>query len=206
MFGEKRLKYLISSINDDAKLDKALGLCVEITEKELPFLTLALNFPHDRILFGDFPYSTLWSLINELKRLGATSLLDMGSGYGRLCLLASLTGFRKVWGIEIVDKRCREARRAAAALGLQYCRFICSDVARARWPRADAYVLMNSLYETPLRKVLTRLNNFAYPGELIGSISLSNNALDRMPWTTLVYRAEPTDPLSLSIYQICDLS
>lgn len=195
------LQNLILSSRSDAIIDRSLGLRVDATENMLSFASLALEYPDERIGFGDFPYKTLWELVEQLQHFGATSLLDLGSGYGRLCLLASLAGIRKVWGIELIQTRCREARRAAKALGLHDCRFRCADVNQTQWPKVTAYALMNSLFEDPRRRLIKRLCRRICQGDLVGSISLSNAQLDKAPWLELVFRSDPDDPLSLSLYQ-----
>jgi SAM-dependent methyltransferase len=108
------------------------------------------------------------------------SLLDIGSGSGRLLLYAALTGVKHAQGIEILEPRAALARAAAVRLGLHQVTVTTGDALRAPWPEAEVLVLMNPFYPSAYPGIRRRLlEHGARPLILCGATILERLARDR---------------------------
>lgn len=111
---------------------------VRLLEKVPPFPRPRAD--REQLLSPSEAAATLLELADRLDGLRGTSLLDLGSGTGRLALGAAALGAAPVRGIEIDPEAVAAARRAAAALQLDV-EFSVGDVAAARG--AADLVVMN---------------------------------------------------------------
>jgi SAM-dependent methyltransferase len=84
------------------------------------------------------------------------SVLDVGSGRGRVLLCGALRGAR-VTGIEILPARAAMAREAATRLGLSNVTIVEGDALKLPWPKTEAVIAMNPFYPTAWRRVRARL-------------------------------------------------
>jgi SAM-dependent methyltransferase len=104
------------------------------------------------------------------------SLVDLGSGRGKVVLLAAaLTGARGL-GIEIDARLVERARAAAASLGLTRATFEVGDVREVEIPAADVYFMfIPALRSTELA---ARLEPIAARRRIL----LFSQALEGVPW------------------------
>lgn len=70
--------------------------------------------------------SSYWSSVEVaqtasrwLTAAGALRLLDVGSGVGKFCTVASLTSAHRVWGVELRENLVKESRTLAQKLGAE---------------------------------------------------------------------------------------
>lgn len=167
----------------DEDLDRAFGIRRTRTEARLSLLEMLEVYGVRRLDAGDHPYDVVRAILRRVLRDGGEDLLDLGSGYGRVCLYAGAMGLRSVAGIEIVKERVREARRAARASGLTQVRFVHGAVEKAEWPPSSTIVLLNSFSPGDLKAVLTRLRALARERQLtVFAVSTAAEMLAALPW------------------------
>jgi SAM-dependent methyltransferase len=99
------------------------------------------------------PYcpSGLGEILFTLERsdLGpGKTLVDLGSGLGKVVLLAALLTGAEAYGLEIEPSLVAHARKAAAALGLDGAHFVQGDIRNAELPPADTYYLFIPLHRS----------------------------------------------------------
>ncbi len=100
-----------------------------------------------------------------LDALGVESVVDIGSGPGKLCVAGALAGERRFVGIEQRKNLVHEARRLAELFGVsERARFVHAVFGETRVPQADAYYLYNPFGE----------NLFSVDDALDGEVELSN--------------------------------
>jgi SAM-dependent methyltransferase len=92
------------------------------------------------------PYSPsgLREILFALERSGVgpdTTLVDLGSGLGKVVLLAALLTGTRACGVEIDPHLVARAASAAASLGIANAQFLHGDIRHAAIPSADAYYL-----------------------------------------------------------------
>ncbi len=75
-----------------------------------------------------------------------TRVLDVGSGVGKLCIVAAASTNATVTGIEHRERLVSVARTAAERLGVS-ARFIHGDLCDVNWRRFDAFYFYNPFYE-----------------------------------------------------------
>jgi SAM-dependent methyltransferase len=107
-----------------------------------------LDLPCDAV-----PYSPsgLGEILFTLKRAGigpGSTLVDLGSGLGKVVLLAAFLTGAEAYGVEIDPHLVAHARAAAVALGLERAHFIHGDIRSAELPAADAYYLFIPLHRS----------------------------------------------------------
>jgi len=105
-------------------------------------------------------YDLLRAALHLLPDTGLT-LLDVGSGSGRLALYWALLGAPRVHGIEILEPRVTLTRRAAAAHGLATVDIACGDALALEWPKAQALAVMNPFYPQDHTRLRARLIDYA---------------------------------------------
>jgi SAM-dependent methyltransferase len=81
---------------------------------------------------------------------GATHVLDVGAGAGRMCIVGAATTAIQFTGIERRVWLVEAAREAARALGVSTARFLCGDVRDVRWSDYDGFYLFNPFAENYL--------------------------------------------------------
>jgi SAM-dependent methyltransferase len=117
----------------------------------------------------------------ERSGLGAAgTFVDLGSGAGKVVLLAAILTGATAIGLETDPRLLSEARRAAAWLGLDRARFVAGDIRNAPLPAADVYYMHIPFAGSA--DVVARLEAIAATRK----IRLFSQALDlaRFPWLT----------------------
>lgn len=82
-----------------------------------------------------------------LETDSSTRVLDVGSGVGKFCLVASLTGEGKFTGIEQRKSLFDVAVNCANLLGASRASFIHGNLDTLDWSQFDAFYLYNPFYE-----------------------------------------------------------
>ena len=106
-------------------------------------------------------YETLLQVLDALQIKPHAHLVDLGSGFGRLGLVAGLwRDDLTVTGYEYVDHRVEVASAAAARAGLaDRVRFVAQDLAAPRFaiPEADVYYMYDPFSAATYARVIRRL-------------------------------------------------
>lgn len=116
-----------------------------------------LNLPVDYGEYAPAPYSILcrmlWSVPRELRR---GTLVDLGSGLGRILACASRLGFRRCVGIEIVPEMVEASRKNLARY--TDCEIVMADAAEFKHsPEATVFFLSNPFFGEVLKSALRRV-------------------------------------------------
>jgi SAM-dependent methyltransferase len=169
----------------DSSLDRIIGIQSARIEAHLSLPGLLLTYGNHRLDKGDFPFQIIRQLYRSLDKYiqRGDTVLDLGSGYGRVAFYGALLGRVKVVGIEIVEERRNEAERVRRELRLRQVRFCHGNVLDIKWPEAQIVVLMNSVCPRLMPAVVARLKVFASNRHLIvASHSTSNLFMERQKW------------------------
>ncbi len=76
-----------------------------------------------------------------------TRVLDVGSGCGKFCFVASLSGPGNFVGIEIRQNLYEIANRKKEKLGAHNVEFLLGDMSQLNWSNFDSFYLYNPFYE-----------------------------------------------------------
>jgi SAM-dependent methyltransferase len=82
-----------------------------------------------------------------LVEAGATRVLDVGAGPGKLCIIGALTTSAHFTGVEQRGTLVEEARRAAARLGADRATFAHANLVDFDCTRFNGFYLFNPFYE-----------------------------------------------------------
>jgi SAM-dependent methyltransferase len=82
-----------------------------------------------------------------LAGAGATSILDVGSGPGKFCIVGALTTTASFLGVERRPWLIDVARAAALAFGAERAAFVRADMVDFDFGRCDGFYLFNPFYE-----------------------------------------------------------
>lgn len=178
---------------DDDALDARLGLSPSAAEPRKSLGDLLLTYGQHRLYRADLPYTIIRDLFRLLGLPAGASLLDLGSGYGRVAFYGHLLLGARICGIELVQERVAEARRVQQRLGLTGLDFRCGDATAADWPETSHYCVLNPFLPSVLPPVIGRLEEIARRRRIvIASISTSNLVFGRLPWLEKIASA-PTE-------------
>lgn len=90
------------------------------------------------------PYSDILNCLESLRDCSVTTVVDIGSGYGRVGLVMNAVfPEAKFLGVEVLKKRAREGNRVFERLGLKNCRMIEQNVLANDYqiPQAQIYFI-----------------------------------------------------------------
>ncbi len=107
--------------------------------------------PEDvRAVSGQYwtPLAVAMRVAEWLREEGVTSVVDIGSGAGKLCVAAALATTARFWGIEQRGRLVEAARSLAASLGVDdRVAFVHGSFREVDLPTPDAYYLYNPFGE-----------------------------------------------------------
>ena len=89
-----------------------------------------------------------------LTEAGATSILDVGSGAGKFCIVGALTTTATYLGIERRGHLVQAARSAAAGLGVRRVRFLRANILDFECDGFDGFYLFNPFHEQTSRDLI----------------------------------------------------
>ncbi len=105
-------------------------------------------------------YSLLIDIFNYLRPPGKKSLVDIGSGFGRVGFFLNLCFPElKYLGLELVEERVDCANKIAEKNNFYNCKFMTQDLSDKEYvlPKADFYYFYDPLSEENLKKVILDL-------------------------------------------------
>ncbi|NNN05120.1 MAG: class I SAM-dependent methyltransferase [Elusimicrobia bacterium] len=88
-----------------------------------------------------------------LRPTEQTQVLDVGSGCGKFCAVAALSGPGRFIGIEKRPHLLAAARKAAEDLGARRASFLPGNMADLDWSAFDAFYLFNPFYENRMKSI-----------------------------------------------------
>jgi hypothetical protein len=168
----------------DTWVDELLGL--DPPPPDLP------DLPRGAVPYLPCGVDEILAMVLELPLAPGDALVDLGSGLGRVVLLAHLLSGAKARGVELQPHLVREAEARRAELGLAEVSFVCG---RAEEVELDGSVffLYAPFNGELLERVVGRLEEVARRRP----ISVCAVGLElRVPWL----RPRPTSCVSLTVY------
>jgi predicted O-methyltransferase YrrM len=97
------------------------------------------------------PLAVALTAVRWLREMGAKTIVDVGAGAGKFCVVAALASDCEVTGIEQRPRLVHAARELAALFGAEdRVRFLEGELGRDPLPIADAYFLFNPFGENVL--------------------------------------------------------
>lgn len=101
------------------------------------------------------PYVVNWTPVEVAFKVACwinsraiETLVDIGAGPGKLCIIGALTSYCRFVGVEQSPARVRDARRLASAFQVaDRVRFVESSIRQSGIPLAQAYYLFNPFEE-----------------------------------------------------------
>jgi SAM-dependent methyltransferase len=138
------------------------------------------------------PYRVLAQISDQLKFKRGDSLIDLGSGLGRVGIVLGLLNPQlKFLGFELMTERHQQAQNASRRLGLsRRINFICGDLSRTLIPNASYYYLFNPFSYLTLRRVFQELYRNSEKKKirvLMAQVGRPPRMVKRQPWLKQVY-------------------
>lgn len=138
------------------------------------------------------PYRVLAQISKQLKFKSADTLVDLGSGLGRVGIVMGLLNPKlKFIGIELMKERHLQAQKAAKNLGLsKKVVFECGDLSKIKIPQAKTYYLFNPFSFLTLRKVFLGLKINAQNQKfsiVMAQVGRPPRMVRKQPWLKQVY-------------------
>lgn len=181
----------------DKEIDSLLGIRRQSVEKQLDLGELLIAHGQQRMDPGDHGYQTILKIFKMCPDI--EKIVDLGSGYGRIVITASLYGIPAI-GIELINKRVQEAESVRCRLGLNNIRFIHGDVAKIDTPIASHYCVMNSFSHSILPSIIEKLKEISERRKItIISISGSNEFFGNVSWLKNAFPSSEAD-LGLQVF------
>lgn len=111
---------------------------------------------------GTVPYlpcevAVIVQALREAPVSASDMFVDLGSGLGRVVLLAHLLCGARAAGIELQPHLVAHAQRSAALLGLPDVHFICGDATQSLLDEGTVFFIYASFGLSSLRRVLSRM-------------------------------------------------
>ena len=106
--------------------------------------------PHDVRKFSGRHWTPVEVAIRAAELLVSgpdVTVLDVGSGAGKFCMLGALTTEGSFVGVEQRESLVEAAQKTAKLLGIPRVRFLHENMADLDWTRFDAFYLYNPFYE-----------------------------------------------------------
>jgi SAM-dependent methyltransferase len=119
-----QLLALLTSIplgDRDAWVDELLG--IESLPPDVP------DLPRGSVPYLPCGVEEILALVREVPVRADDTLVDLGSGLGRVVILAHLLSGAAALGVEIQEPLVRSAQQRCAALGLTGVTFVCANAA-----------------------------------------------------------------------------
>ncbi len=183
---------------DDDVLDKLLQIKIEKTEEKIPLLDLLDKYGDEhRIYQGDNPYHYIRRLFEKLAPFQPRSILDLGSGCGRVLLYGALL-WEDVdfYGMEMVPNRVKATNKSAKRLGLENVDAFHGDATKKKkkLPTVDCICIMNTFFPYVLPDALRRLKKYARKNPfLLVTVSTGNILIAKQKWLKEIRQDTPPD-------------
>lgn len=182
----------------DECLDRILGLNERKVKTELFGKNLKALYRNEDIyldldpedLFT--PYRVLVQISNQLKFKAGDTLVDLGSGLGRVGIVLGLLNPKlNFLGFELMKERHQQAQAASKHLGLSNrIKFVCGDLSRTLIPAASYYYLFNPFSYLTLRRVFQEIYRNSESKKirvLMAQVGRPPRMVKRNPWLKQVY-------------------
>jgi len=188
---------------NDQDLDDLFGIKTEEAERNTNYKKLREQYPDEEFWQGGFrwtPYELVRIMVRELDMNESDCLYDLGSGFGRVPIYASLATGAQCKGIEIVPQRVAESIAVKNNLGIDNLEFIQGNVLEQDYSDGTVFFLFNPFSHQTLEEVNEKLRQLAQTKKIkVVSLGPSTSFFDREDWLKPM---ESNDrPWGLTIYE-----
>jgi Methyltransferase domain len=170
----------------DAWVDELLGL-----EAPPPDLE---DLPHGAVPYLPCGVDEILTMVRELPLRASDELVDLGSGLGKVVMLAHLLGGARASGVEIQAPLVQSARKRCVELGLDGISFVHANVADLKLD-GSVFFLYAPFNGELLNAVLARLEEVARRRAI--AVCAVGLELHGVPWLG----ARTTSNLALTLYE-----
>lgn len=184
----RELLLSVPFLDRDSWLDELLGF-------EAPPPDIA-NLPHGAVPYVPSGVDEILAMVEEAPLLPDDELVDLGSGLGRVVILAHLLSGARACGVEIQEPLVRGARARCAELGLPLVSFVHANAADIELD-GSIFFLYAPFNGNMLAAVLRRLEHVARRRPIV--VCAVGLEFHGVPWL----RARTTTKISLTLYDSC---
>jgi SAM-dependent methyltransferase len=192
---------------NDQTIDALLGIKIETTEEGANFAGLREKYPREEFWPGQSnwrwtPYRLIKTFLRQLDLKESDVLYDLGSGYGRVPLYASLATPAMCKGIEIVPERVDEAATVGRKLGIKNVEFSQGSVTDQDYGDGTVFFLFNPFSEETFREVIDQLEKISLQKKIrIVSLGPSTARFQYEHWLKPVESESMDHPWGLTIFE-----
>jgi len=172
----------------DGFLDELLGL-----DEPPPDVA---NLPRGAVPYLPSGVDEILAMMAEVPVRADDELVDLGSGLGRVVILAHLLSGARACGVEIQEPLVRRARERCAELALPLVSFVHANAAEIELD-GSIFFLYSPFNGEMLSAVLRRLEDVARRRPIV--VCAVGLELPGVPWL----RARKTTKVSLTLYDSC---
>ncbi|REG90688.1 class I SAM-dependent methyltransferase [Algoriphagus antarcticus] len=133
------------------------------------------------------PVDVAKNAIAFLSEVEGKSVLDLGSGAGKFCLIAAANSGAKITGVEQRENLVRLSRKLASKARLHNLDFICDDLKNLDFGRFDSFYFFNAFEENINLKDKLDKDNSINLEQFHTYIRLIREKFEELPkWTRIV--------------------
>lgn len=124
-------------------------------------------------------------------------IFDLGSGKGRVLIMAHEAGFHQIFGVELSQKLNKICRRNLSKLKIDNVSILTEDAARVSFPDSPITVFMYNPFQSPIfDAVIERLTKHRHPVFIAYSVPKHRSVIERTNCFVPIY-----DENALVIYR-----
>lgn len=188
--GDALLEFLLSVpyLDRDRWLDELFGFDEPPADIE--------NLPRGAVPYLPSGVDEILAMVAEVPLRPDDEFVDLGSGLGRVVILAHLLSGARACGVELQEPLVRRAKERCAGLALPRVSFVHANVADAELD-GSVFFLYSPFNGEMLSAVLRRLEDVARRRPIV--ICAVDLELHGVPWL----RARKTTKVTLALYDSC---
>lgn len=190
---------------NDMIIDDLLGIKkAEETERKINPEVLDSKYSDEQYIYVGTPYEKIRKFLKKLNLGKEDEIWDLGCGYGRVSIYASLTTPSRCKGIELVSERVKKMEKIKDRLNLTELEIIEGNVLEQDYSKGSVFFLFNPFEQKTLKKVGNNLREISLNKKIkIVSLGKSNDFFQKQDWLRLQEKEiERTRPnLSLAIFE-----
>ncbi len=173
---------------DDQMLDNLFGIEIEKVEQKTDYQKLREEYPEEEFWQDGLrwtPYELIRNMLRDLKLNDSDVMYDLGSGFGRVPIYASLATQAQCRGIEIVPERVAESIKVKNNLNIENLEFIQGNVLEQDYSEGNVFFLFNPFTNKTLEAVSEKLKQLAQTKKIkVISLGPSTSFFDHQSWLT----------------------
>ena len=113
-----------------------------------------VNIDNEELTYGETPYFTSYSILEEAKTKEGMTVYDLGSGLGRFAYLANLVFKTSVYGVEIIPSFVGFTKKLTKSFNLKNIIFIKEDLFKSKFYDADIVYIAGTCFKEKSKRLL----------------------------------------------------